>query len=138
MIFTDAFGRTDTWTMEGIQRCVGPGWTPLLNSLVTDLFDLGWDGCLDQVKEKYGGLRFYIGGSTDEIFDRIDKAETDSLKICETCGKPGKLWTGWWWLITHCEECNKKRWEETKDRLVGTEGKTYEEWASKSIGPEEF
>jgi hypothetical protein len=42
-----------------------------------------------QVKEKWGGLRFYVGGSDDFIMGAITQAEAMSFKICEVCGKPG-------------------------------------------------
>ncbi len=44
-----------------------------------------------QVKEKFGGLRFYITSASGKIFDLIDKAEDESYKICEICGKTGRL-----------------------------------------------
>jgi replicative DNA helicase Mcm len=49
-------------------------------------------------------LRFYINGGSDEIFDRISKAESDSYETCEVCGEPGELRRdlGWYW--TFCEE----------------------------------
>ena len=42
-----------------------------------------------QVKEKLGGLRFYVNYSNDAIVDRIAAAQLDSLKTCEVCGQPG-------------------------------------------------
>lgn len=71
-----------------------------------DLFALGWDGYIAQVKEKFGSLRFYIGSSSDAVFDRISEAEKDSAKTCELCGKPGKI-IGKGWLMARCEECSK-------------------------------
>lgn len=50
------------------------GWGGIINSLIEDLFNLGWNGQLYQIKEKFGGLRFYIGGGTDEMRDRIIRA----------------------------------------------------------------
>lgn len=44
-----------------------------------------------QVKEKYGGLRFYLNVSTEEMDELIEKAEEESLEICEECGKAGRL-----------------------------------------------
>ncbi len=38
------------------------------------------------VKEKLGGLRFYVSGSTDEIDTIITAAENTSFKVCELCG----------------------------------------------------
>lgn len=86
------------------------GWRPLLNELIEDLKKLGWDGDIHQVKEKFGGLRFYIGRGSDEIFDRIHKAENDSYKICEVCGEPGTMRnTGW--IKTLCDKHHKEREE---------------------------
>jgi hypothetical protein len=78
------------------------GWFPLIEKLVEDLIALGWDREVAQIKEKFGGLRFYIGSGTQAIFERISKAEEESYTICETCGEPGKL-RGGGWLKTLCD-----------------------------------
>jgi hypothetical protein len=57
-----------------------------------------------QIKEKYGGLRFYTYGSNDYIRGMIDFAESMSYKICECCGNPGTLSKEGWWR-TMCEPC---------------------------------
>lgn len=75
---------------------------------------------VDQVKEKFGGLRFYFHFEqnpdavdvdkeyTDEICKEIrgavDFAESLSFKICEECGAPGKI-RGGGWVRTLCEPC---------------------------------
>lgn len=82
--------------------CMG-GWRHIITSLVDDLFDMGWNGCLLQIKEKWGGLRFYIGEGTGEMFSRIEQAENQSLKTCMKCGKPGEP-TDTGWILTLCEE----------------------------------
>ena len=56
-----------------------------------------------QVKEKYGTLRFYIHGGTDEQYALIDFAEGMSGTTCEVCGKPGKQSRGGW-ITTRCNE----------------------------------
>lgn len=81
----------------------GAGWLDIADRLITDLFALGWDGTVAQTKEKFGGLRFYIGGGTDAIFTRIDDAELESYQTCEVCGQPGVLHSGGW-LKTLCDE----------------------------------
>jgi hypothetical protein len=91
-------------TREDVKACVGPGWGKLLDDLMDDLDKLGWNGSVMQVKEKFGGLRFYIGSATDEVFERVAKAEQDSYHICEQCGKDGTLRRKGWWR-TLCEEC---------------------------------
>lgn len=42
-----------------------------------------------QIKEKFGGLHFYVEHATPEINALITKAESNSFDICEICGKPG-------------------------------------------------
>ncbi len=76
-------------TLLEVRSCVGPGWGAIIESLVTDLFALGWDGQVLQVKEKFGGLRFYIDLGTQEIHERIHKAEDESFQVCEECGAAG-------------------------------------------------
>ena len=87
---------------KDIFEMVGPGWSAILDKLIDDLFDLGWDGRVHQVKEKFGGLRFYIGSGDDAVFDRIAKAENDSYDTCEVCGEPGKARKGGW-IQTLCD-----------------------------------
>ena len=87
---------------------IGPGWLQLVKELIEDLIELGWDKQVAQVKEKFGGLRFYIGFGTDEIWKRITKAENESFKICEETGGPGELRTKGGWMCTLCDECYEK------------------------------
>jgi len=95
---------------SGFDGTVGPGWVPILDRLAEDLVKLGWDRQLDQVKEKFGTLRFYIPVETDAMSDRIQQAEDESAKTCEECGKPGTL-QGKGWLVTNCDECYKVRFK---------------------------
>jgi len=90
------------------QTHVGPGWHDILKRLINDLFELGWDGRVLQVKEKFGGLRFYVGSANKAIHERIDAAANESLVTCEECGAPGALRQGGW-LKTLCDEHSKGR-----------------------------
>jgi len=83
---------------------VNEGWYPLVKELIEDLIQLGWNKQVCQVKEKFGGLRFYINEGSNEIHNRISKAEKDSYEICEVTGNPGKLRTDIGWYTTLCEE----------------------------------
>lgn len=49
-----------------------------------------------QVKEKFGGLRFYVQAATDKHYNFISFAESMSYKTCEECGAPGKRYTDGW------------------------------------------
>jgi len=96
----------------------GDGWYKIIDELCETLCRL-IDGTdieiiATQVKEKFGGLRFYYytEDATNEmskkIMDIVDHAEDLSYKTCEQCGKPGKV-IGEGWLVTLCKECEKKR-----------------------------
>lgn len=55
-----------------------------------------------QAKEKFGGLRFSLHGSTEEMREIIHAAEEESYKICEVCGAPGR-WRNRRWIRTLCD-----------------------------------
>ena len=101
---TDYYGKDIS--LDEILLHVRPGWHALITTLVEDLGRLGWYGQVCEVKEKFGGLRFYIGEESDEIHLRITEAETQSYKICEWCGEPGTLVKMGWWT-TRCPEHGK-------------------------------
>ena len=83
---------------------VSLGWNLIIKNLIQDLIRLGWNKEVIQVKEKFGGLRFYINEGTDEIHQRIGEAELESMKTCEITGKLGKLRTDIGWYRTLCDE----------------------------------
>ena len=63
---------------------------------------------LAQIKEKFGGLRWYDENSSKEINDLVFKAEEESYKICEICGESGELRSRGSWVITLCDACHEK------------------------------
>lgn len=63
--------------------------------------------CVVQVKEKFGGLRFYMNKSTGKINLAIQDAEDESLTTCETCGRPGNFRGGSWYIVA-CDEHNSR------------------------------
>lgn len=71
-----------------------------------------------QVKEKFGGLRFYIDGGDDEVRGMVAMAESMSYRICEDCGGRGTLRKGGWHR-TMCDPCHEtwdarraERWKQ--------------------------
>lgn len=66
-----------------------------------------------QVKEKFGGLRFYVDHSNDTVDGMIAVAEAMSYQICEECGQPGKS-NNKGWIRTLCDACRNMK-EERKD-----------------------
>lgn len=60
-----------------------------------------------QVKEKLGGLRFYMsekGKKNAAIRAAIERAEELSFKTCEVCGNSGECSTVRNWVATRCKE----------------------------------
>jgi hypothetical protein len=90
----------------------GDGWFYLLWRLCEDLEPLvaelekqtGQQFEVLQVKEKFGGLRFYVNQHTYAIGERIQKAVQDSFQTCELCGRPGHLFQSPS-LAVRCDEC---------------------------------
>jgi hypothetical protein len=64
-----------------------------------------------QVKEKFGGLRFYVTGGGEYVDGLIAMAEDVSYMTCESCGNPGKPNDGGWirTLCNPCDELDKQR-----------------------------
>jgi hypothetical protein len=63
---------------------------------------------LDQVKEKFGTLRFYYTGGDDVIDGMVRMAESMTEVTCEECGNPGKR-RGGGWVHTYCTPCEEAR-----------------------------
>jgi hypothetical protein len=92
---------------------IGDGWYDIIYDLSSKLepliAEMSEDGRprASQVKEKFGGLRFYMSSETDEMSKLISEAESASYITCEKCGAPGEQ-RGGGWVKTLCDECNKK------------------------------
>jgi len=56
-----------------------------------------------QIKEKFGGLRFYYDGGDDEIQGMVRMAESWAGISCETCGERGNRRDGGW-IRTLCDK----------------------------------
>ena len=99
-------GKPHQLTINEVAEKIPPGWRPLVRELCHKLFDAGWDGKLSQIKEKFGGLRFYAYTHND----LIDVYETQSYKICQKCSSIHKVKThdinGW--LTTLCANCKSR------------------------------
>ena len=65
---------------------------------------------LDQVKEKFGTLRFYYTGGDEYISGLVSMAESMSGVTCEECGNPGET-KGQGWVVTLCETHRNAREE---------------------------
>jgi len=94
---------TQTCMCWGI--CAGDGWFDLIDDLSSKLEPLGVEAV--QVKEKFGGLSFYLNRYPDKARDIVHKASEKSYEICEICGKDGELRRDLGWIRTLCGGCYK-------------------------------
>jgi hypothetical protein len=108
---------------------VGPGWWPIIESLCaniqshTDWWNKNRETrpvveqvIVEQIKEKFGGLRFYYQGGDDQISGMVRMAEEWAARHCEECGKPGKSRSGGW-IRTLCDEHEAERQARIKAHL---------------------
>jgi hypothetical protein len=84
---------------------------------------------LDQVKEKFGTLRFYYTGGDDYISGMVSLAESLTGVTCESCGNVGER-RGGGWVHTYCTPCEEAR--EIK------RAKETEEWEQRKLLKEGF
>jgi len=97
------------------------GWHPLIALL---LYNIQWEiennqappVHIAQIKEKFGGLRFYYDGGNKVIAGMVRMAESISYSICEYCGQTGTR-RGGGWILTLCDPCQTKR-EENRNKNV--------------------
>jgi hypothetical protein len=93
----------------------GDGWYQVLDSLCANIqHHIDWQNknhekhpvveqvVAVQVKEKFGGLRFYYDGGDEKIQGMVRMAESWAANTCETCGAPGKMRNGGW-VRTLCD-----------------------------------
>ena len=103
------------------------GWGNLLLKLMDKLYPIIKkenffdDFIIFQIKEKFGGLRFYLMSETNEMSDIISEAEKISYHICEYCGTLDNIVYAKGWYLTLCENCakeNKKRYRVREDEEI--------------------
>jgi hypothetical protein len=93
------WGAESPWGVE-----CGDGWYDILDNLCGSIASYGNadNVVIDQIKEKFGTLRFYVTGGDDMIDGMIWMAEHMSGHICEVCGNRGKMRTKGW-MVTLCD-----------------------------------
>jgi hypothetical protein len=82
------------------------GWWPIIASLCAGIqHHIDWKNrqselvpqvTVAQIKEKFGGLRFYYDGGDDVINGMVRMAEAWAGHACEECGAPGERRSGGW------------------------------------------
>ena len=102
----------------------GEGWWPILTNLCANIqHHLDWKNkksevvpqvVVAQIKEKFGGLRFYYDGGDDHISGMVRMAEAWAGNTCEDCGAPGKSRDGGW-IKTLCDHHEAERQLKRKE-----------------------
>jgi hypothetical protein len=69
---------------------------------------------VEQIKEKFGGLRFYYQGGDDTIDGMVRMAEMWAGRSCEECGVPGTR-RGGGWVRTLCDKHEAEREAEREN-----------------------
>jgi hypothetical protein len=91
---------------------VDTGWWPIITSLCANIqHHQDWKNrqspvvpqvTVAQIKEKFGGLRFYYQGGDEQIHGMVRMAEAWAGHTCEECGAPGTIRDGGW-IKTLCD-----------------------------------
>ena len=136
---SDEFSRYDAFTKQMEARfpkmfaepyggfACGEGWWPILEALCGQIqHHVDWKNkqsevvaqvTVNQIKEKFGGLRFYYSGGDDAIDGMVRMAESWAAHSCETCGSPGKSRSGGW-IKTLCDHHEAERQQHMKERFA--------------------
>lgn len=101
---------------------IGKGWYPLIEQLSQviqnhiDSKQKRGEECpqvvVQQVKEKFGTLRFYYDGGDEFISGAVWLAESMTSHLCEECGGLGKQREGGW-IRTLCDQ-HENEYQERK------------------------
>jgi hypothetical protein len=112
---------------------VGDGWFKIVYELVhsirvNDLKKGDWVTKVTQIKEKFGGLRFYVTGTSDKNWALIRNAEQKSYGVCEVTGSETEV--GTWndgWVQTLCRQYALQKFYNLIDEGK-TGGKQFDEF----------
>ena len=104
---------------------VGKGWYPIIERLCSNIQQhLEWANrdrevveqvVVEQIKEKFGGLRFYYQGGDEQVHGMVRMAEAWAGIACEDCGGIGKRRSGGW-VRTLCDKHEQERNERIEEQ----------------------
>jgi hypothetical protein len=109
---------------------IGQGWWPIIESLCANIQShIDWRSkqlvgpevpqvVVAQIKEKFGGLRFYYDGGDDNVRGMVSMAESWANYSCEECGSPAttrRPIRPFGWISTLCEEHQQARMKNEQD-----------------------
>lgn len=88
------------------------GWNKIVESIFSFAQEKEYLIKVKQIKEKFGGLRFYydvIGERNEEWDKEISLLEGMGDLTCQWCGEPGEKVSGGW-IVTACDEHRKTKY----------------------------
>jgi hypothetical protein len=110
---------------------VGAGWWPILEALCANIQShIDWRNresetvpqvVVEQIKEKFGGLRFYYQGGDEQVHGMVRMAEAWAANCCEECCAPGIRRNGGW-IRTLCDMHEAEHQERLRSREMKTSG----------------
>lgn len=103
-------GYEELWTWDlpiGWRKSFIPNLIKELSKFLKDNNIKGYK--IEQVKEKFGGLRWYHDDPSNLVYDNvIYKYEEMSYHTCCKCGKPSTKFSKGW-VLPYCDSCLKER-----------------------------
>lgn len=116
--------RENTLMKYGIS--CGDGWYPLLDEASRLLSSHDTEMKAEQVKEKFGQLRFYLSGGGEYGRGVVMAAGFISGLVCDVCGKAGVLFNRGGYVSTKCKEHGNSVSGEPLDLPLAIVGKLLE------------
>ena len=109
----------------------GKGWWLILEKLCANIqHHIDWQNretevvpqvVVEQIKEKFGGLRFYYQGGNEYIHGMVTMAESWADSTCEECSGIGKRRDGGW-IRTLCDFHEAEHQERLRSREMKSSG----------------
>lgn len=97
---------------------VGPGWRSIVRTAIGLLEHDGAE--IQQVKEKFGGLRIYYAPETGFRDGIVAMAAELCAVCCEECDNPGIMRSDLLWIKTLCDQHYEERKKQHGQRQEGT------------------
>lgn len=123
-LYRDCYTDPKTSAMSWGFEC-GDGWYGIIYNLSLGLEGLQKDRpdldiVAEQVKEKFGTMRFYTNSDHDpEVRELTDLAEHQTAITCEECGTIGTMWRRRGWIRTLCDNhAQEFQYEEKLERII--------------------
>lgn len=90
------------------------GWLQIIADLHNELVQQDPEYRINQIKEKFGGLRFYYSPGREQgkygyLHELMEKYEALSYKTCQICAEPGAMREINGWYATLCNACQAEK-----------------------------